>query len=177
MVSALPVGFSPARRAAETNDAGPRMGPASIHHHSTFASRETEAIPRCQFATSEGVLRLWGLLSQDAEQAEHEAVLLLFEPFQVRDNFVARECLGRFDHQAFVGDESLGEEGVFRESGQKAATLRHVSSRSFHSGVRTSASRGYYGLYGGWWLVAFLRLEARDLRLDENRHFNMAGCG
>jgi len=74
-VSVFPFGFSPARRAAEKNDAGPRTGPASIHHHSTFASRETDVIPRRQFANSEGVLGPLALLSQDAEQAAHERSL------------------------------------------------------------------------------------------------------
>jgi hypothetical protein len=33
---------------------------------------KTDAIPRSQFANSEGALRLWALPSQDAGQAAHE---------------------------------------------------------------------------------------------------------
>jgi hypothetical protein len=46
------------------NDAGPRMGPAPIQSQSTF------------LANSEGALRLWALLSQDAGQAAHGLQLL-----------------------------------------------------------------------------------------------------
>ena len=48
-------------------------GPAPIQSQSTVLRLEkTDAIRRSQFATSEGALRLWALLSQDAVQAAHE---------------------------------------------------------------------------------------------------------
>ncbi len=54
----------------------PRMGPAPIQSQSTFLRLERlTQIYRSQFANSEGDLRPWALLSQDAGPAAHELSL------------------------------------------------------------------------------------------------------
>lgn len=77
-----------------------------------LAPRKTDAIRRSQFATSEGALQLWVLLSQDEEHFAHE----------VQSAHAARSAHGaRLEAEVHSADEAQAAHARSSPDGKQAA--------------------------------------------------------